>query len=380
MPRRQKTSSILTDQVAGDALGEMFRSGETGALPEARPSLRNVRVDRIVAESDLQTRAPFDPETDTEDAELVESVREVGVRQPVHLLDRGDGTYRIRSGHRRVSAARSADRSEVPAIVWPAGTDALDSALDTFLENLHRKDLAPLERGRMLARILERFELPRSPDTARKLGLSKTSFYRYLALLKAPEDVQEALRDGGIGVMQAEKLATIEGPEIRSRLVEAAAAGAAPGRIEEMLRRHQAGDPVLDQPTEGKADSGSEKSGPTGDEEKQSWASRKTHELGDALAVAHKALKPITKALSARRISAAHATVAALLVAAGEEAVGALEMAAALDRKILVAVETLYKEAVTAPASPQYRGGRPALRRILVYLAKEIDNQEVGDE
>lgn len=380
MPRRRKTSSILTDQVAGDALGDMFRSGEKGALPEARPSLRNVQVDRIIAQSDLQTRAPFDPETDPADADLVGSVREVGVRQPVHLLDRGDGTYQIRSGHRRVSAARLADRSEVPAIVWPVGTAALDSALDTFLENLHRKDLAPLERGRMLARILERFELPRSPDTARKLGLSKTTFYRYLSLLDAPEDVQKALRDGGIGVMQAEKLATIEGPEIRSRLVKAAVAGAASDRIEETLRRHQAGEPVLDQLEERNAGSGSEESKPSAQEEDRSWASRKTHELSDALAVSPENLKLITKALNARRINAAHATAAALLVAAGESGSNALEMAAALDRKILGAVETLYKEVAAAPGSPRYRGGRPALRRIIAYLAKRIDKQEVGDE
>lgn len=380
MPRRRKTSSILTDQVAGDALGEMFRSGERGALPEARPSLRNVQVDNIVSESDLQTRAPFDPETDSEDAELVESVREVGVRQPVHLLDRGDGTYRIRSGHRRVSAARLAGRSEVPAIVWPVGTDALDSALDTLLENLHRKDLAPLERGRMLSRILERFELPRSPDTARKLGLSKTSFYRYLSLLKAPTDVQEALRDGGIGVMQAEKLATIESPEIRVRLIEAAAAGAAPDRMEELLRRHQAGEPVVDQLEKGNVGSGSEESKPSGQEDEQSWASRKTHELSNALAVSPENLKPITKGLNARRISAAHATAAALLVAAGEGTPSALEVAGTLSRKTLGAVETLYKEVVADPASPRYRGGWPALRQILAYLAKRIDKQEVGDE
>ncbi len=145
--RRRGTSPVLTEQVAGGALREIMAAGGALRLPEARPALRQVPLDQIVSESDLQARGVFDPQHDPEDAEMVHSVREVGVRVPVHLQDKGDGTYRIRSGHRRVSAARLAGLGRLPAVVWPAEADAFDSALDTWLENLHRKDLSPLERG-----------------------------------------------------------------------------------------------------------------------------------------------------------------------------------------------------------------------------------------
>ena len=181
---RRMPSAVLTDQVAGHALGEILQAGRVGKLPEIRPSLKPVSLDQISAGSDLQTRAPFDPEEDPEDAALLESIRDVGVHQPVHLVGSGDHTYIVRSGHRRVSAARLAGLAEIPAIVWPEGTETFDSALDTWLENLHRKDLAPLERGRMLADLLERFDLPRTPASRAE---ARTLQDLFLSLPGSPE-------------------------------------------------------------------------------------------------------------------------------------------------------------------------------------------------
>jgi len=151
---------------AGGVLGQILTIGGLHGLPTARPGLRDIALNRIVAGSELQTRALFNPKEDSRDAELVESVRQVGVRQSVHLQEQADGSYRIRSGHRRVNAARLAALERIPAIVWPPESDVFDSALDTWLKNLHRKDLAALERARMLALVLDRFGLPRSEKIA----------------------------------------------------------------------------------------------------------------------------------------------------------------------------------------------------------------------
>lgn len=280
---RRMPSAVLTDQVAGHALGEILQASRVGELPEVRPTLRPVSLDRISAGSDLQTRAPFDPEEDAEDAALLESIRDVGVHQPVHLVGSGDRTYIIRSGHRRVGTARLAGLSEIPAIVWPEGTDAFDSALDTWLENLHRKDLAPLERGRMLAGLLERFDLPRSPASARKLGLSKTSFYRYLALLKAPSDIRQALQRGEIGVMQAEKLASIKDPEVRSDHLRVATESTAEPLVGEDLGRQSDSSPDGKLPvTDPGGDWSAGQRRGTGRRD-PSWAAPKSLELARAL-------------------------------------------------------------------------------------------------
>jgi ParB/RepB/Spo0J family partition protein len=283
---------VLTEQVAGGALREIIERGGGLSLPEARPSLRPVPLERIVSESDLQTRRPFNPDGDAEDAELVESVREAGVRVPVHLQDQDDGTYRIRSGHRRVSAARIVGLEKVSAIVWPPGSDAFESAVDTWLENLHRKDLSPLERANMLLLLMGRFDLPRSPETATRLGLSKTTFYRYLGLIDTPADVRDALAKGALGLALAERIGGVEAPDVRASLIQAAEDGVPAGRIDEALSSVQSGEVIPEGLLGGEATSrgGPGRGGEQGPTE--GWSRNKVMEFGRTLGLGPADLEP----------------------------------------------------------------------------------------
>jgi ParB/RepB/Spo0J family partition protein len=341
------------------------------ALPEARPSLRQVPLDRIVSESDLQTRGQFNSDADSDDAELVESVREAGVRVPVHLQDQDDGTYRIRSGHRRVSAARIAGLVRVPAIVWPPGSDAFESAVDTWMENLHRKDLTPLERANMLLLLMDRFDLPRSPETATRLGLSKTSFYRYLGLIDTPADVKDALAKGALGLALAERIGGVDAPDIRATLIGAVEDGVPAGRIHEALSGVRIGEaipdsllgnvaPITRDPDRGRAGRPSE-----------GWSRNKVRELGRTLGLDPADLEAVAGALKARRISSAHAAAAALLVAAGGSGKNALEDVAAIDPRGLRAIEALYK--IICKPSVGIKG-QGALSRILGFLESRLND------
>jgi ParB/RepB/Spo0J family partition protein len=347
-------------------------------LPETRPTLRQVPLEQIVSESDLQGRAPFNPHDDAEDAELVESVREVGVRVPVHLQDQGDGTYRIRSGHRRVSAARLAGLGRIQAIAWPPEADAFDSALDTWLENLHRKDLSPHEKGRMLLLLMDRFNLPRSPETASRLGLSKTSYYRYLGLTEAPADVREALDAGVVGLAQAEKIAAIEPPEVRGSLIQAAKDGVPASRIEEAIDSHRAGEAIPAEVLKPHLLARRQEPRGGGQASAQTWSRGKVRELSQLLGLKTSELDAIAKALKARRITSPQATAAALLVSAGQPATQALADVAAVDRRTLSAVEMLFK-AVYRPSPRTGRSGAlVALHRILTVLERELESRSVS--
>ena len=369
---RRKTSSVLTEQVAGGALRQILAAGGIAALPEIRPSLREVPLEQVASESDFQTRAAFDAQQDPEDAELLESVRAVGVRVPVHLQHQGDGTYRIRSGHRRVTAARLAGLTRVSAIVWPEGGEAYDSAIDTWLENLHRKDLSPLERGGMLALLMNRFELPRSAETALRLGLSKTSFYRYLGLNDAPADVKKALTDGVLGVAQGERIAAIQAPDVRATFIHAAREGVSAKRIDEALEGHRAGAVIPRDLLKAGARLRANGRKGGGHEPDKTWARAKVRELGQSLALKASDLKPIVLALEARRINGAHATAAALLVVAGKPGKDALDDASRIDRNSLRAVETLFRASQVAESGARQDTGRMALRKILEVLGVQL--------
>jgi ParB/RepB/Spo0J family partition protein len=357
-------------------------AGGIAALPEIRPSFREVPLEHVTSESDLQTRSAFDAQQDPEDAELLESVRAVGVRVPVHLQDRGDGTYRIRSGHRRVTAARLAGLTRVPAIVWPEGAEAFDSAVDTWLENLHRKDLSPLERGEMLTLLMKRFELPRSAETASRLGLSKTSFYRYLALKDAPPDVKTALTDGVLGIAQAERIAGIQATDVRATLIQAVKEGVPAKRIDEALEGHRAGAVISRDLLKAGVRSRANGRKGGGHEPDKTWARAKVRELGQSLGLSASGLKPIAAALEARRVNRAHATAAALLVVGGRSGKDALDDAACIERNALKAVETLFTVSQLAESGAQQDTGRKALRKILevlgVRLAVRRRSGEVG--
>ncbi|HLC21097.1 MAG TPA: hypothetical protein VJM10_03190, partial [Candidatus Methylomirabilis sp.] len=281
-------------------------------------------------------------------------------------------TYRIRSGHRRVSAARLAGLGRIPAIVWPSGADAFDSAVDTWLENLHRKNLSPLERAKMLSLLMERFDLPRSPETAARLGLSKTSFYRYLGLIEVPADVKEALANGVLGLAQGERIAVIEAREIRSSLIQAAKEGVPASRIDEALNSYRAGGPISAEML--RAGAPSRRNGQRGGGQKpaETWSRNKVRDLGQTLSLNPPDLEPIARALRARRVSSAHATAAALLIAAGEPGRKVLDDVVSIDRRALSALETLYKVVCKPSAGAGKTDGRIALRRILGLLASRL--------
>lgn len=370
------TSAVLTEQVAGGALREIMERGSGLALAEARPSLRRVPLDSIVSESDLQARRPFNPDGDTDDAELVESVREAGVRVPVHLQDQDDGTYRIRSGHRRVSAARLAGLKRVAAIVWPPGSGAFESAVDTWLENLHRKDLSPIERAHMLSLLMDRFDLPRSPETATRLGLSKTTFYRYLGLLDAPADVRDALAKGALGLALAERIGGLDAPDVRAGLLRAVEEGVPGSHIDEALAIVQAGEAIPEGLLGGGASAGTDPGSGGGQRSSEGWSRNKVREIGRTLGLDPADLEPVAMALKARRISSAHATAAALLVAAGESGKKALADVAAINPRGLRAIEALYKIICKPSAGTD---GQGALCRILGFLeSRLIDAKRPG--
>jgi ParB/RepB/Spo0J family partition protein len=341
--RRRATSPILRKQVAGGALGQIMAASGASLLPEARPSLRQVPLEQIVSESDLQTRASFDPEHDIKDAELVESVRSAGIRIPIHLQDQGNGTYHIRSGHRRVSAAREAGLERIPAIVWPAGADVFDSALDTWLENLHRKDLLPLERAEMLSLLMQRFGLRSSPESAERLGLSTTSFYRYLGLLGAPEDVKQALRARLIGVARAEKLAGVADDVQRAALIEAAWENTAPAQLDEALVQARERTPLSKDLSSDRRNGRQAPPGSRRSESGNSWAGRTCARLAAWAGLNVDDLTPIARALQARRLSAAEALAVVLLIIDGESVEPAIKTTKELPASGVRALHALFK-------------------------------------
>nr|WP_202512593.1 ParB/RepB/Spo0J family partition protein [Streptomyces sp. SID3343] len=152
-----------------------------------------------------QPRAEFD---EGALAELVASIKEVGILQPVVVRPLGDDTYELVMGERRWRASKEAGLSHIPAIVRVTHDDKL--LLDALLENLHRAELNPLEEALAYEQLLEEFACSHD-ELAARIGRSRPYVTNTLRLLKLPTPVRTKLAAGTLLAGHARALLGLEG-------------------------------------------------------------------------------------------------------------------------------------------------------------------------
>lgn len=163
----------------------------------------------------VQPREVFDEEAM---AELVHSIREVGLLQPVVVRRVGepeDHTYELVMGERRWRATQEAGLTRIPAIVRQTGDD--DMLRDALLENLHRSQLNPLEEAAAYSQLLEDFGCTHE-ELATRIGRSRPQISNTLRLLRLSTGVQRRVAAGVLSAGHARALLAVEDPELQDRL------------------------------------------------------------------------------------------------------------------------------------------------------------------
>lgn len=176
-----------------------------GDAVEQQPSRDEVRM-LAIADIDPNREQPRRRFDETALKDLAESIRAVGILQPI--LVRATGTrYEIIAGERRYRAGRLAGLTEIPAIVrdWDE-QKRLEAAL---IENLQRDDLNPVEEAAGVKALMEAAGLTQE-RVAERLGKSRPAVANLLRLLTLPEDVQKMLVDGRLTAGHARALVTVE--------------------------------------------------------------------------------------------------------------------------------------------------------------------------
>lgn len=158
---------------------------------------------------------PFQPRTHfDEDAlkELVASVTEHGIIQPITVRKASDNSYQLITGERRLRAARIAGLRRIPAYVREAGDDTmLELAL---VENIQREDLDAIEVSISYQRLIEEFDLTQE-KLGERVGKKRATIANYLRLLNLPVEVQNAIREKKISMGHARALLGIEDKELQ---------------------------------------------------------------------------------------------------------------------------------------------------------------------
>ncbi|MBO9578758.1 MAG: ParB/RepB/Spo0J family partition protein [Microbacteriaceae bacterium] len=162
------------------------------AVPGAR--LAAISPDDIVPNA-VNPRKHFDDEAL---AELIESVREFGVLQPIVVRPRagaaaGEPAYELVMGERRYRASRAVGLETIPAIVRETADE--DMLRDALLENLHRADLNPIEEAEAYQQLLEDFGVTQE-QLAGRIGRSRPQIANTIRLLRLPEPVRRRVAAG----------------------------------------------------------------------------------------------------------------------------------------------------------------------------------------
>ena len=177
--------------------------------PQAR--VREVPVGQV-SPNPYQPRTLFDP---IKLEELVSSIREHGVLQPILVREVGHERFQIVAGERRFRAAQAAGLEQVPAIVKECNErDLLEMAV---VENVQREDIGPMEASRAYRRMIDEFGMTQE-TVSQRVGKSRSSVANVLRLLDLPFDVQDSLERGEISEGHGKALLKLrDEPELLNR-------------------------------------------------------------------------------------------------------------------------------------------------------------------
>ncbi len=165
-----------------------------GELISLHREVLTLPIDKIV-EPEFQLRVYYD---EGKLLELADSMEAEGMFYPLMVSDRGDGTYEVHAGSRRLRAARLKKYDEVPAVL--VQLDGPAHALQLALaENLQRQDLDPFEEARGFLRLVYEYRMSQK-EVAESLKQSEAFIRKRLALLSLPESVQDRIASGELGL------------------------------------------------------------------------------------------------------------------------------------------------------------------------------------
>ena len=197
------------DSLIPDAVGEAKSKRGTAKeeiLPEDTGTQETMVKITLVEPNRKQPRKNFDEDSLQE---LSDSIRQVGLIQPILVQDRKDH-YEIIAGERRWRASKMAGLKEIPVIIRDYSEQEIMEI--SLIENIQREDLNPIEEAQAYKRLLTEFNL-KQDEVAERVAKSRTAVTNSIRLLKLCDKVQQMVIDDMISTGHARALLAVEDPE-----------------------------------------------------------------------------------------------------------------------------------------------------------------------
>lgn len=176
------------------------------SLPRSSGSISEIPIPQIEAN-------PFQPRTTFEEeelAELAQSIKELGIIQPVTVRKLSHNKYQLISGERRFRASQLAGLDRIPAYVRIANDQSmLEMAL---VENIQRSNLDAIEVAISYQRLIDECKLTQE-ELSKRVGKKRSTITNYLRLLKLPAEIQSGIMENKISMGHARALVNIDDPK-----------------------------------------------------------------------------------------------------------------------------------------------------------------------
>lgn len=226
----------MSKKVLGRGLSALLENSETDITsvePKALHSIAEIEISQIIAN-------PFQPRTEFDDdalEELCESIKVHGIIQPITVRKIGYEKYELISGERRTRASILAGLSKIPAYIRLANDQQmLEMAL---IENIQRENLNAIEVALSYSRLLDECGL-KQEELGERVGKKRSTVNNYLRLLRLPDEIQLAIKDGDIMMGHARALVNVENPERQMAIFQSAVnASMSVRQVEELVRNEK---------------------------------------------------------------------------------------------------------------------------------------------
>lgn len=189
-------------------------------VSEEKPQQSGPNADVLLIPVDMIEPNPFQPRMSFDQEaldELADSIRTLGLIQPITVRRKAEGRYQIISGERRFRACRLAGMTMIPAYIRDTNDQGmLEMAI---VENIQREDLDPIEVALSYQRLIEECSLTQEQMAAR-VGKKRASVTNYLRLLKLPAKIQHDLKVGLLSVGHAKVLLGVEDSNVQEYLCD----------------------------------------------------------------------------------------------------------------------------------------------------------------
>ena len=216
-------------QALGKGLGALIPEKPL-AEGEGKKSFFTCGIEEIQP-NPFQPRKTFNNETLQE---LVQSIREKGILQPLIVRRKGD-RYELIAGERRWRAAQKAGIKEVPILVKDVSESELLEL--SLIENIQRENLNPIEEAEAYKGLAEQFRLTQE-DISQKVGKDRATVANALRLLKLPPEIKQSLAEGKVSVGHARAFLGLDSPEKqRTAWKKVLAGGLSVRQTENLIRR-----------------------------------------------------------------------------------------------------------------------------------------------